>query len=487
VVAISAVVGLQYFSRYQKEPEPVVETPAGSLALEEAPFKPLVIEADFSAFADSSLGEAELKPEEVIDKPGPECGLHAGDGAASGTAVVVMPPRAGGYGSGARFSVLDGSGVVYSGTLPFYPFQVQHGRTGLGNVVAGFGGINVRVPNSASLPLQGEGLPFRVYRGAQPIYEKEEIWLFDVASDGSSFFYIQPLGSDWSSRLVVVNLDQGTEAHYDLGTIFAHPEQRLQYVAAYTANNEEVHLEPISQRYSRGLGTHYFFSPKGDWPGRGIHAPNIGRDDFVHFVSSEEVYALNEGADSTGNLQIRKMRLDWSDVRVVTDWHLQGAAGTVATGVHTSHDGARLLFGTGTASTAERPAREEDSMLYVLDAATGAAQFVLPKIDAALQLRQLSSVLPAHATEEDAGWFNGAFFGNDDQLIVRRIPTPDNLIDDTRRFYDVYDLSTVSLHGQPKLRLEGNQHSHNPCASQGFPGSLFATAEGELAYARRLP
>ena len=484
-IIISSVIGLRYFSRPQEKPEPAIKAPAGSFALQEAPFRPLVLKAKIepSSVAAPDSGEAALTPEEVIDKPGPECGLHAGGGAASGTAVVVMPPRAGGYGSGARFSVLDGSGTLFSDTLPFYPFQVQHGRTGLENVVAGFGGINVRVPNSASLPLQGEGLPFRIYRNAQLIYEKEDIWLFDVASDGSSFFYVEPLGSDFSSRLVVVNLDQGTEAHYDLGTIFAHPERRLRYVAAYKANNEEIHLEPISQRYSRGLGTHYFFNSAGDWPGRSFHAPNIGRDDFVHSVSSEEVYVFNEGADSSGHLQIRKMRLDWSDIRIATEWHAQGAASTGVTGVHTSHDGAWLLFGTSTASTADRPARDEDRVFYLLDAATGEAQFVLPKGNAALQLQQLSSVLPAQATEEDVGWFNGAFFSGDDMMVVRRAPASD----DTRRFYDVYDLSTVSLYGQPEFRLEGNQHSFNQCASQGFPGSLFATSQGELAYARRLP
>jgi len=462
---------------------------ANGLDLVDSAFPFSVKEARFASASleASSESEPELMPEEVIDQPGPECGLHAGDGAASGTAVVVMPPRAGGYGSGARFSTVGSAGVLYSGTLPFFPFQVHLGKTDSGDVITGFGGIPMVMPKTTGLPLLGNGQPLQIYRDGQLIYEKEDIWLFDVANDGSSFFFIEPLGSDWSARLVVVNPTQGTEAHYDLGTIFAQPQRKLPYVAAYTASNEEVHLEPVSDGSSWGLGMHYFFSAKGKWPGRSIHAPGSGRDDYFHLVSSEEGYLFSEGADGSESLHIRKIRLDWSDLRLVAEWHAQGAVGTRARTVRTSADGHKLLFRTATASTAERPALEDDWVLYVLDAATGEPEFVLPTLNAAEQISRLSSILPTQATEEDVGRFNGAFFGDNDQLIVRRLPASDNLINRARRFYDVYDLNSVSLYGQPKFRIEGNQHSFNQCASQGFPGSLYATAEGELAYARRLP
>lgn len=159
----------------------------------------------------------------------------------------------------------------------------------------------------------------------QIIYEKDEVWLFDVAEDGSSFFFIEPLGSDYSSRLIIVNLEQGTETHHDLGTIFEHPEQRLRYLASYTTNNAEVHLEPTSPAYSKGLGIHYFFDVQAGGTGRGIWVPNAGR-------------------------------------------------------------------------------------------------------------------------------YNGAFFVGNDNLVVRRFPTRNDVIDETRRFYDVYDLNSISLYDQPRYR-----------------------------------
>ena len=485
MLGVTGILVVQHLYRSWDEPKPEIEAPSGALALEESSFLPVVVETELNAIAESGSVGVELRPEEVIDRSGPDCVLHAGEGTAGDTAIVVMPPRAGSYRDGARFSVVDESGVVHAGNLPFFPFQAQLGRTGLGEVIVAVGGIRVDVPDSASLPPFGRGEPLRIYRDDQLIYEKDDVWLLDVASDGSSFFYVEPLGSDWSSRLVIVNLDRGTEAHYDLGTTFAHPEARLRYVASYTPSGEEVHLEPISRRYSLGLGTHYFFSTEGDWPGRGISVSDTGRDDLAHFVSSEEGYVLTEGSDSSESLQIRKLRLDWDNLRHVTEWHLQGGVGTRASAVGASRSGARILFRTATASTADRPAREEDRVLYVLDTATGEAEFVLPTLDATQQLRQVSSVLHAQAMIEDVGWYNGAFFSDDNTMVVRR--SPNDVLDDTRRFYDVYDLNSVSLYGQPEFRIEGNQHDMNECASQGFPGGLVATADGRLAYARRLP
>jgi len=457
---------------------------ANGLDLVDSAFPFSVKEARFASASLEASSGSELMPGEVIDRQDVGCYLKTGESAAEDLAIVGIRTPDGGLLGGTRFSVLDSSGAIHSGALPFLSYQAGLGRTRFGQVVSGFGGVRA---NPESFGLHHEGEPMKVYMDDRIIYERDQVWFFDIASDGSSFFFIEPLGNDYSSRLVIVNLEQGTETHHDLGTIFAHPDKDISYLASYTPSNAEVHLKPVSGRFSEGLGTHYFFDARRGGSGRALRIPDGGRNDIAHFTSSEEGYWLMEAADDSDHLQVVKYLVDWNTRKAVPVLNLAGPAGARASSVHTSMDGARLLFKTATASTVARPPQTSDSALFLLDAATGEAQFILSTEDASIQRRALSNVLPASPTEDDIGRYNSAYFLGNTSLVIRRYPRVGGMIDQSRNLYDVYDLKSISLDAQPRYRAEGNWHWGNDCASRSFPGSLFATAEGRLAYARRSP
>lgn len=56
----------------------------------------------------------------------------------------------------------------------------------------------------------GIGCGMQMGQGFATDHERENVWLFDVATNESSFSCIESLGSDCSSRLVIANLDRGT-------------------------------------------------------------------------------------------------------------------------------------------------------------------------------------------------------------------------------------------------------------------------------------
>lgn len=433
--------------------------------------------------------KAELSSGEVIDA-GRACGMARGEGPAWDLAAVTLGGAR--RSAPARFSVLDASGALMSGELSSYPYQMKLGRTPGGEVVAGFGGM-AWPTNQGGLLMQAE--PLRIYVGDQIADEKRAVLMFGVASDGSSYFAIEPLGSlfsppaiDYSALLAISNRSYGTEALHDLGAVLVDSDGFLAYRASYTADNQEVHLEPLPARHwDQGVGTHYFYDVRGEAPPREIQVPDRGRYDVAHFTSSEEGYIFYEAAHWNAPLDIVKARFTWSSEggrpRLLSSeavWRQAGPVNANANHVAVSPNGAWLLFKT--AATNNGGSRPDDWGIYVLDSATGETVFHLPTDDTNAQIVRLSSVLPAQPTEEDVGYSMGAFFAGDDKLVVRRLKDKNQLIDWAAPIYDVYDLNSITLDAQPDYRFEGNERRENQCASRGFPGTLVESEEGRLAY-----
>lgn len=459
-----------------------------AVELTELALSPSAMETGQAPSAQQRPEGAELTAGEVIDRPDFTCSMTKGKGSAGHLAIVAVSELvdtdpdpsiriSGRYST--RFSVLDETGALHTGELPFYPFRLKTGKRPNGPVLAGFGGINLQ-PYSTILPAEGESV--RIFMGDTTVYESNHAWLFDLASDGSSYFVIEPVGNELSSRLTIVNLDKDTEIHHDLGSMLASPDGTLAYRASYTPDNEEVHLEPFTE-FTQGLGVHYFFKAQGKDPPRRILVPDRGLDDRALFMSSEDGYIFYEGANSADSLHIVKTRFDWPAGPSVPVWRREGPVGTRASRVDASPDGAWLLFSLGTAGTAGRPAKEEDRMIYVLDASTGETVFALPTRTIDAQMRRLSSVLPDQPSENDVGWYMGANFVGNDRFVVRRIKDTDGVVDDTVQLFDVYDMNSISLDAQPGFRVQSNEHRLNPCASNGFPGTLRVAENGRLTYA----
>ena len=244
---------------------------------------------------------------------------------------------------------------------------------------------------------------------------------------------------------------------------------------------------PFSQGV-KGIGVHHFFKAQGGGSAREITILDRGLNDRVHFISSEEGYIFYEGANSADGLHIVKAGFDYGTAgesktlgQSTAVWRKQGPVGVmVNTVAEASPDGVWLLFSTRTASTAGRPVKTSDRMLYVLEAATGETVFALPTDNIDAQIQRLSSVLPPQPTNDDLGWATGAYFAGNHKLVVERLKDASDR--ETARFYDVYDMNSISLDAQPEYRVESNQHRENPCPSKGFPGTLLAAENGRLAY-----
>ena len=493
-LAAAVAAGL-LFSRFSGEPEkgplPVVSAPE-VVEPQERVFPPAAsVRATEPATEERRRAGTELRPGEVIDAG--RCGMARGAGPASGLAAVVLGGAS--RSSPARFSVLDAAGSLMSGWLPSYPHRMSLGRTPEGEVVAGFGGIPV--PNRAGGPggLLMAADPLRIYVGDRIAYESRAVWMFGVASDGSSYFSIEPEGSvlfppavDSSARMAVFNRSYGTEARYDLGPALVDSDGFLAYQASYTGDNKEVHLEPLPvRRRDRGLGKHYFYSALGEAPPREIEIPDRGRYDVALFVSSKEGYIFYEASHWNAPLDIVRGRFTWGSdgerqelLSSESVWRRTGPVNTRADGVAVSPDGGWLLFRTGTAKNG-RGSRPGDWGLYVLNTVTGDTVFHLPTDDPDAQIERLASVLPPQPAENDIGLFMGAFFAGDGKLVVERLEDVRDL--ESRNFYDVYDMNSISLDAQPNYRVVSNERRTNQCASLGFPGKLVEAEGGKLAYA----
>lgn len=421
----------------------------------------------------------ELMPEEVIDHP--DCGLQLGSGAARGLAMVVV-----GGDNGARFSVLDETGALHAGELPFLPNHYYLGKREDGSILAGFGDLRL---NSLVFREKDTPEPVQIHLDGQLIDERDKVWEFGIASDGSSYWLIEPLGGR-NSRLVVRNLDEGTERHHDLGGIYASNGYERPYGASYTPGYKELHVQPSDfNNLGSGKGLHYFFPITGGGKVRKVRIEETGPFDQTMLVSSEEGYFFFAGEEDGPGLQVSKRRFNWATGEAEAVWETTGS-NRVGPGVLTQStwDGAWLLFDTDPLPFAFRSRQSSDWVMYVLDASTGEAAFMFPTVDKKAQLSQLASVLGPEAAEEDVGAFTDAYIDTDyNQLLIGRRFKKDGRIDRSRGVFDVYDLSTITLRGQPDSRVAINHSSDNHCASKMFSGQLLAQEDGRLAYAAREP
>ena len=417
---------------------------------------------------------ARLTPDDVINNRG--CQMTMGKGAANYLALVAVQGN-----NETRFSILDQTGTLISGVLPFRSHNYKFGRSRDGSVIAGFGGMHL---NPAWSEFYDAPEPLRIYMDDQVVYQNDDVWLFDVADNGSSYFFIEPLGTDFSSRLVISNLEQGTETVHDIGKLFSTPTRRVPYRVSYTWNSQEVHLKPDHFDFSEGVGSHYFFPAQGGGEGRRITVPNTGRDDRAYFVSSEEGYFFYGGVEGVSGFRVVKNRFDWANNETTAEWEMEGPVGMRGTFFDATPNGALILFGTGTSGSLSRPAEDSDWMLFVVDANTGQPVFEFPVENADLQLSRLSSVLPSQATAEDAGIFRRALFLGNEKLVLQHYPTIDGVFDMGKSVYDVFSMNSIALDSQPDFRVSINRHTMNSCASESFPHKLQVGDDGKLAYAR---
>ncbi len=452
----------------------------------------------------------EFSPEEVIDNP--DCNFTAGLGNADDSAIYVLSGEA-----GARFAVLDGGGTVFGGELPFDPNDYRIGKRADGTVVAGL--ADLRLNSKVFRPPEAPE-PVHIYRDGQLVYENDKAWRFGVASDGSSFYVIEPLAGE-ASRLVVRDLDAGEEHHYDLGIEFSSPDAyEVPYVSFYSTDGAEVMFWPPQELEDTPRGDYWFYPTDGR-PARVVRIesvdiprrPGASADlldaqqvrverilrggalrpvkDRVYFESSEVAYYL-----------VDRRTTDRQEFEVVkTRYQRYGeSGGPERTDQWSRTIPGRLLGSMVLSNNGDWLALQDGGRVWALDAATGDIVFAFPTTeDLGLQvpphlrgetypgrrvdhighaydvaaLARLRSVLGPDATVNDVGGIGGFGFRGNRLMLYHVVGRGQH----SRGFYDAFDLSKVGVHGGPEFRVEAD----GGCGTGDFVRGL-QVHDGRLTY-----
>ena len=435
----------------------------------------------------------EFAPSEVIDSL--DCDMLAGRGRAKDTALVILPAA-----NGARFVALDGQGTLFGDALPFDPNHYRLGRRPDGTVLAGFGALRL---NSLVFRDRHSPEPVRIYADGRVLYETDKAWEFGIARDGSSFYIQEPLAGG-ASRLIVHNLDQGLEHHFELGTQFTSiSEYERQYGTAYSTDAGEVMFYPAySDEF--GMGEHWFhpvdggavrrilvergapFDPVGDEVSK-VRVPGARG---ALFASSEEGYFshfLGRGAkrmEETWRIVRRSFRFGAQEMQSEVwsrEFALQGFDGIL----ELSEDGAWLAL--------------NDWNTQVLNTATGETVFEYPSVgDKEAERTRLASVMEPDAGLKDVGSAGNVDFRDGKLELHRRIGSSSSCSssEGARAYYecqhtlreqglyrevlDVFDMSKIKLDSQPDFRVEVGPDI--PCSSGDYSPQGLQVHEGRLTF-----
>ena len=430
--------------------------------------------------ADPSLESAALKPREVLGNLA--CTMMAGRGASSGTAVVVVASA-----TDARFSVVDGGGSLVADTLPFRPHHFRLGRQQDGTPVVGFGDLR---SNSKQFRPVASPEPVRVYVGEQVAYDSDKAWDFLVAHDGSSFAVHEPLAGG-ASRLVVHDLELGTERNFDLGKrmtpVNAYERDHMIY---YTLDAREIMFQS-ARGDAMGIGTYWFF-PVNEGPVQRVAV----EDDFgAVLISRREGYFAHRREDRLpdGAWGITRRTFDATNATTDVAWSrmldLEEFSGRMSLS-----DNGRWLGVHGWD-------------FHVLDTQSGDTVFRYRIVGYPPQhLPRLVSVVGEDASAADVGRLGSITFQGDNMLFFRQFgqyycsTPPGEEYDDLRyrkcvrrhrktgryrAVYDVYDMKTISLDAQPTYRAEVYRETN--CMEGNMPFRGLQSVGGELTYLSEPP
>ena len=415
-----------------------------------------------------------LTPQDVIDNP--ECGMLEGIGPASKLALAVVPKP-----YGAQFVVLDADGAVYGGKLPFFPNHYRLGQHADGSVLAGF--ASLRPTTNYGLPEDSAKLA-RIYVDGQIIYENSKILEFDIATDGSSFFVVEALGGS-SSRLVIRNLDEGTENHYFLGDDFVAASMKRPYSVHYSPDDEEVHIEHLGGNSSREMSIHDFVPAKSGGSARRIRVEEWSENDIAHIVSSRVGYFAYSvfGENKEKGYEIVKREFDWAHGKVVDVWLRQFTDSIDITDLRIIEDEALLTFKI-LPSNLTNSRRDGDFRTYLLDARTGKTILEIPNVERMEQFQPTGGMMAPPAAANDISSLEELTVTDGKLMLTRRILHPVASVDSSEHMHivEVFDMSGLEAESKPDIRVPFNRGPRNQCASQGYPRTLQVTGDGRLVY-----
>ena len=125
-------------------------------------------------------------PGRVLNNP--ECRVRVAQAASVDTAVVLLP-----FEGGARFAVVDATGILHAGELSFWPATFEVAKRRNGSVLTAFGHLTGE--ESGEDPRDGLW-PVRIFLDGKLILGHDSVWDFGLAGGGSSYYLVETVGGD---------------------------------------------------------------------------------------------------------------------------------------------------------------------------------------------------------------------------------------------------------------------------------------------------
>ena len=411
-----------------------------------------------------------------------DCRLRTGSDEAQGIAVIALPNA-----SGLDFSVIDDSGSLFHGTVPFNANHIRLGVNNSDSVLVGFADLRLnssvfRPPNSAE--------PIMIFHDGHLVFKNEKVWDFDIAEDGSSFVVHEPAPGG-ASRLIIRDFELGKETHHDLGTTFTPKnDYSPPYAMKYTLNNEEIHFEP-AYADAMGKGDNYFYPVRREGKPRrmtveGGLAATFADSTNMFFVDYVKPFIAKERVKPW---TISHKELDYKTGSEKILWkrtmELMHFSGTM----RLSTNGKWLALSSW------------DYTVVSTDIGDTKLKFPIAGDDVK-QLKLLRSVLPKNPDFSDMGEVVNSSFSGDKLVFSRTIGNTSDcyikpgevwdfrkdrlcerelrLSGKYRTFQDVFDLNIVPIDGSPTFRME--VINDTPCSVTHSPLPHLYVDQGEMKY-----
>ena len=421
-----------------------------------------------------------LTPEKTILNV--DCRMLSGMGPAEDVAVVTILSE-----ESAEFAVLDENGTLTSGRLDFRPHHFRIGRRPDGSVLVGF--ANLRLNSGVFRPPDSDE-PLRIYHGDHVVYETRKASDFDIASDGSSFFVLEP-SPGGASRIVIRNMDDDTQKETELGTRFSPTSDFSpgNHMPVYSLDSSEIMFTPAHVD-AMGVGTYWIY-PVGEGRTRRVTVQDswgawLTSSENGYFVDRPDELAPEERGDVW---QVTRKRIDPSKGETEELWSSRVYV--------KNHDGELSLSQNG------RWLGVDGWNYKVLDTRTGETVFDFPRAPhRQAVLARIAPALPDGATLADVGRIGHIWFSGNSLVSFRRVgdlrscSTKEGEKYDNRKwrqcirdlrlqgryrtFFDVFEMDNIELDGPPTYITEVFEESN--CMPANSPRRGLIDLDGQLAF-----
>ena len=389
-------------------------------------------------------------PGRVLNNP--ECRVRVAQAASVDTAVVLLP-----FAGGARFAVVDATGILHAGELSFWPATFEVAKRRNGSVLTAFGHLT----GKESAEGFRDGLwPVRIFLDGKLILGHDSAWDFGLAGDGSSYYLVEPVGGD-ASRLVIRRPREGTEQRHDLGDALGPPGSDYSVpLGFYSLDHSELIVPPNR----KGVGRHRLFSTRsGGYGQRRVLASEENKVISARYASSSEGYVLF-GLTGGGNVNLYRMNVGWGEnLGETARWQRDLPA--LYNPVHElalSPDGAFLLL--------------NGQEVALFSTYSGRMVFRMRRDDAELP-PHLQEMFGLEAIEDQVELNNRSWILGDELIMERIVAMPDG-----RRevAYDVFDLEGIQIGSEPRRRIIRNSLSECSPGDHALQG--LQEHEGRLTF-----